>query len=353
VAEGLATIDRILSAGRDAGRLIEDLISYARDLLVYQAAPKLMDEAEMALMDENFTTLAGNLATNWLYRVVDLLSSTQQQLKTTNQPDLYLQVATVRLAQLAKTPEAPTAMAATASAPADEDELTQLREQVSKLSQTVQELERRPQGGVNQASPAKPARSRQPKPSAKAKVNTAAIYPILAHATRDDLNALKDVWPDVLNRLSTIKRSMMNVSEPVAASRDGVIVSFDNDFYIERVTGDATLLLEMRDGLKAMTGRDEKVVLVEQSQWPHVRQNFIKEVGFKAKPEAAKDGAAAATSAAVAPQAAQEAPTAPTDSAPAAADTATEAPKPDTADTKVVSELTDLFGKDNVDVVDD
>lgn len=340
VAAGLATIDRILSAGRDAARLIEDLISYARDLLVYQAAPKLVDAADMALLDDGFAALATALPASWLYQVVDLLNGTQQQLRATNQPDLYLQVATVRLAELANQP---VVQAQTPTATADNAEVAQLKAQLAQLQAQVNGLAERPAAAApTNAGTAVRRGPRQRQASGKPKVNTAAIYPILQHATRDDLNALQDVWPDVLNRLSDIKHSMMNVSEPVAASKEGVIVSFDNDFYIERVLGDATLLQEMRDGLKAMTGRDEKVVLVEKAQWPRVRQNFIKEVGFTRTP---KDTPAAEPQAAEVTPAADKAPTSTPDQ-----------PAPDapaTTDDGVVKELTNLFGSENVDVKND
>ncbi len=343
VASGLATIDRILSAGRDAARLIEDLISYTRDLLVFQAAPKLMDAAEMALMDDQFETLAGTLPATWLYGVVDLLNGTQQQLRATNQPDLYLQVATVRLAQLAQAPQPAVTTAGQVAVPAANDDLQQLRNQISQLTAQVQTLQQQPTSRAVTTAPAsatsKPTRQATPA-KGKTKTNVTAIYPILEHATRGDLNALKDVWPDVLNRLSTIKRSMMNVSEPVAASQDGVIVSFDNDFYIERVMSDATLLQEMREGLKAMTGRDERVVLVEQSEWPKVRQNFIKEVGFKhaGADDKPAESAPAKTDASVTPQ------------SEIAAEAVVEA-KPE--ETSVVKNLADLFGEDNITVRND
>lgn len=349
VAAGLSTIDRILSAGRDAGRLIEDLISYARDLLVYQAAPKLMDAAELALMDEQFTALAQSLPASWLYQVVDQLNATQQQLRATNQPDLYLQVVTVRLAQLAQNP-APVAAASTNPA-ADTDALQELRSQISTLQSQLTNLQ---QNKAPAATSGKAqARPRQTRSTGVVKVNTAAIYPILANASRPELNALKDVWPDVLNRLSGMQRSVMNISQPVAASQDGVIVSFDNDFYIERVQSDATLLQEMRAGLKAMTGRDEKVVLVEQKQWPKIRQNFIKEVGFT---RSAADAKTTPTTTGAAQSA--TAPETTGTSAPEhpAVDVAAGEPQVPAANPeadKVVTELTDLFGNENVAVKND
>ena len=43
---------------------------------------------------------------------------------------------------------------------------------------------------------------------------------------------------------------MMKVSEPVAASPNGVIVSFDYDIYVERAMNDAALMTELESGLQ-------------------------------------------------------------------------------------------------------
>lgn len=314
-ATGMGIIDDVLSSGRDSGRLLEDLIGYARDLLVQQSAPKLIDAAEMALLDDSFTDLAKALPAAWIYHAIDSMSNTQQQLRATNQPDLYLQVLTVRLSE--PLPEAKPAAAAPqqpAESTADAATIAQLQKSVQQLQATVRSL--------STAGTSKPQVKQPEKRTVRRKVpvNTGAIYPILEHATRDDLNKLKDVWPDVLDRLAGVQKSMMKISEPVAASPDGVIVSFDNDFFIEQVTSDKKLLQDMADGLQAMTGREERVVLVEQKQWPLVRQNFIKEVGFKKSKQAGKPAQAAA---------------------------------PSKQEPKVVKEITDLFGKENVQVKDD
>ncbi|WP_155287117.1 DNA polymerase III subunit gamma/tau [Lacticaseibacillus zhaodongensis] len=321
-ASGMGIIDDILSAGRDSARLLEDLIAYARDLLVQQSAPKLIDAAEMALLDEQFADLAKALPSRWLYHAIDAMSSTQQQLRATNQPDLYLQVLTVRLSE--PLPEVSGATAAAAApAPqrndADAATIAKLQQAVQQLQATVQTLSTTGTSAPQKAKAAPKRSGRRP-----AAVNTNAIYPILEHATRDDLNKLKDVWPDVLDRLAGMQKSMMKISEPVAASPDGVIVSFDNDFYIEQVKSDATLLQDMADGLKAMTGRDERVVLVEQKQWPTVRQNFIKEVGFKKSKQQEQENPP------LQPQ-----------------------PAPEKQEPEVVKKITDLLGSDNVQIKND
>ena len=320
-AAAMTTVDRILGAGRDSARLLEDLISYARDMLVYQSAPKLIDAADMALLDEHFAELAQAIPAQWLFAAIDMMNATGQQLRATNQPDLYLQVLTVRLSQLQNTAaRVPAASAAeTPAAPADNAVVNRLEDEVKRLTGLVHDLQQAP----THATPAKAATRKPVRRSVK--VNTGAIYPVLQTASRADLNALKDVWPDVLDRLAGMRKGMMQISEPVAASDAGVIVSFDNDFYIERVNSDTELLKELAAGLKAMTGKDMRVVLVEQKQWPSIRQNFIKEVGFKHGDAPA--GAQAETTpkpAAEKPQAAAE-----------------------------VDKLTALFGEDNVTVKDD
>lgn len=320
-ASAMGTVDHVLSAGRDSARLLEDLISYARDLLVYQSAPTLVDGADMALLDEGFTALAGAIAAPWLFAAIDLMSSTSQQLRGTTQPDLYLQVMTVRLSQL-QPGVAPAAVSVqTDVAPAVNDAaVTALQQTVANLQQQLSQLQA---GGTvaaatTQTKPAAPKRR-----TASATVNTAAIYPVLKAASRDDLNSLKQVWPDVLDRLEGMRKGMMQISEPVAASDVGVIVSFDNTFYIDRVNSDTELLGELKAGLKAMTGRDMKVVLVQQQQWPRIRQNFIKEVGFE------HAGAKPAKPAEAAPN------------------------KPEPTVEPVVKTMTDLFGTDNVAVKED
>lgn len=324
-AAAMTTVDRILGAGRDSARLLEDLISYARDLLVYQSAPKLIDAADMALLDEHFADLAQMIPASWLFAAIDMMNATGQQLRATNQPDLYLQVLTVRLSQLAqKSGQAVTAQAAPAastpaSAPSDVNAVARLEDEVKRLTGLVRDLQQAPAAASVKVKPAARKTVRR-----SVKVNTGAIYPVLQSASRADLNALKDVWPDVLDRLAGMRKGMMQISEPVAASDAGVIVSFDNDFYIERVNSDAELLKELASGLKAMTGKDMRVVLVEQKQWPSIRQNFIKEVGFK------HDGAKASEDEKTAEP---------------------EAKKPET--TPEVDKMTALFGADNVTIKND
>ena len=266
IAQALDTITQLLDQGKDAGRLIEDLIEYLRDLLVYQQAPALLDDLELGLMDDHFKDLSQQVNAEQLYAMIGILNQTQQQLKLTSHPEIYLEIATVQMGQ-------PTQAPAPATAPAaDSGMVEQLEQQVQQLSQQLTQLQ---QGQAAPTVPAKPAH-KAPK---RRHTNKAKIYPILGAATKHDLNDLKGVWPDLLNILSVTKRAMMNISEPVAASPDGVIVSFDYDILVERAMKDEDLMVELKTGLEKLTGKQPEIVLVQSEEWPVIRKQYLQEKG--------------------------------------------------------------------------
>ncbi|MEL1196035.1 DNA polymerase III subunit gamma/tau, partial [Staphylococcus epidermidis] len=98
--QALQLLQQILAEGKDAQRFVEDLIEYVRDLLLYQQAPELVAASEMDLLDEHFKALSAAMPADRLYGVIDILNETQQQLRFTNYPEIYLEVATVRLTQV-------------------------------------------------------------------------------------------------------------------------------------------------------------------------------------------------------------------------------------------------------------
>lgn len=264
--EALQLLQQILAEGKDAQRFVEDLIEYVRDLLMYQQAPELVMANEMDLLDEHFKQLSGALSAEQLYTVIDILNETQQQLRFTNHPEIYLEVATVRLTQQ---PVAPTAVSANTSAPADNEQVTQLSQQVAQLQAALQKLAT--------AGPSAPVQPAKPKPAKKIskKVNRKLIYPVLADATRTNLENLKEVWPDLLNMLDVTKRAIMRVSEPVAASQSGVVVAFNYEILFERANNDQDLLTVLENGLNRLTGNPFKVVLVPQDNWPEIRKEYL------------------------------------------------------------------------------
>ena len=265
-AQALKMIEDLLASGKDAGRLIEDLIEYLRDLLVNQQAPTLLGDLEKSLLDDQFKILSENFKPEQIYHMIDVLNSTQQQLRMTNHPEIYLEVATVRLS------ETTTQQVTAAPAQAENPQFEKLTAKVKQLSDQLKRVE------ANGGTIPPPTGTRKHVKAKANHVNRKAIYPILGAATKQDLTNLKDVWPNLLGLLSITKRAMMKVSEPVAASPNGVIVSFDYDIYVERAMNDAALMTELESGLQKLTGKQPKIVLVQSDVWPTIRQDYIQEL---------------------------------------------------------------------------
>lgn len=265
-AQALKMIEDLLASGKDAGRLIEDLIEYLRDLLVNQQAPTLLGDLEKSLLDDQFKILSENFKPEQIYHMIDVLNSTQQQLRMTNHPEIYLEVATVRLS------ETTTPQVTAAPAQAENPQFEKLTAKVKQLSDQLKRVE------ANGGTIPPPTRTRKQVKAKANHVNRKAIYPILGAATKQDLTNLKDVWPNLLGLLSITKRAMMKVSEPVAASPNGVIVSFDYDIYVERAMNDAALMTELESCLQKLTGKQPKIVLVQSDVWPTIRQDYIQEL---------------------------------------------------------------------------
>ncbi|KRN07345.1 DNA-directed DNA polymerase [Lacticaseibacillus paracasei subsp. tolerans DSM 20258] len=265
-AQALKMIEDLLASGKDAGRLIEDLIEYLRDLLVNQQAPTLLGDLEKSLLDDQFKILSENFKPEQIYHMIDVLNSTQQQLRMTNHPEIYLEVATVRLS------ETTTPQVTAAPTQAENPQFEKLTAKVKQLSDQLKRVE------ANGGTIPPPTRTQKHVKAKANHVNRKAIYPILGAATKQDLTNLKDVWPNLLGLLSITKRAMMKVSEPVAASPNGVIVSFDYDIYVERAMNDAALMTELESGLQKLTGKQPKIVLVQSDVWPTIRQDYIQEL---------------------------------------------------------------------------
>ena len=280
-APALETMKEILGEGKDGQRFIEDLISFIRDILLYQESPKLIKVESTGLKDEDFAELSKAASSTTLYRMIDDLNNIQMEMRFTTHPDVYLEVLTVKLSQpvLEQKPTNEAPQVQTSSA--NQAEVDKLQAQVQALQQTVKKL--REDGGVVnrpvQKSP-QPVKEQPRVKSRKIQVNLHQVYPVLGAATRQDLIKIKDLWGDMLNMLSVPQRSLLHVSQPVAASPDGIIVAFDYAFLFQQATDDDALIKAMEEGLQRLSGDERKVVFVPKDQWPRIRQEYIQSHGL-------------------------------------------------------------------------
>ncbi|CAM3183022.1 DNA polymerase III subunit gamma/tau [Lactiplantibacillus plajomi] len=264
----LETMRQILQEGKDANRFIEDLISYTRDVLLYQQAPEMVDSVAMGEDDQRFKEFASSIDAEVLYQMIKTLNDIQQQMRFTTHPDVYLEVLTVKLAQLDGQSQA---QAKTAQVAPDDPTVQKLAQQVQQLQSELTTLKQ--QGGARPA-PTKPKAAPRNGPVVK-KVNVSQIYPILDSAKKNDLLKIRDVWGDLMNILSVTQRALMHVAQPVAASDDGLVVAFDYAIIYQKATDDQTLIDALSNGLDRLMGQSPKIVCVPKDQWPQIRRDYL------------------------------------------------------------------------------
>ncbi len=264
----LKTMDQILGQGKDGQRFIEDLISFIRDLLLYQESPELIEIAATGLKEADFQELSQLANAQQLYQMIDVLNQVQDEMRFTTHPDVYLEVLTIRLSQISSEQPSTTGTA-------DQQEIDQLKQQVQSLQQMVQKLSKQaPPANQPRVQPKKAEPTAQP-----VRINLEQVYQILDHATKQDLVDLQNMWPDILNLLNPAYRSLIELSKPVAASPDGVVVAFDNGFLLQKASM-GNLADDVNQGLEKITGSERHVAFVPSGKWPQIRHDFLADRGY-------------------------------------------------------------------------
>lgn len=278
----LKSLSGLLASGKDGQRFIEDLISFIRDLLLYQESPSLVHVESTGLSDDDFKQLSAAANATTLYDMIDVLNETQDEMRFTTHPDVYLEVLTVKLCQVGKdqaTGTSPNLGAAQAT-------IDKLSDQVAKLQDEVAQLQKQktvvaPSTGTA-VSAGHTTRKRTTSHSSHTKVNLHQVYQVLETATRADLDEVKDCWNDLLSMLSNMERGLVELATPAAAGPESMVVSFKQPFLLQRASGGDLGEVIAKD-LQQLCGKDRRVTFVPADKWPQIRMDFLKEHGYAVK----------------------------------------------------------------------
>ncbi|GAA6237304.1 DNA polymerase III subunit gamma/tau [Apilactobacillus micheneri] len=277
VKSALMNVQDILKEGKDASKFIEDLINYCQDILLYQQSPEMVESAELGIIDDDFKSLSKQINDQIVYKMINQLNDVQSQMRYTMHPDVYLDVLTVKLSN-------------------NYDVKNESNDDNSKLKQQIQHLNEQVSSLNDQINQLNSGRSKQPiseqqtvsnqsaetinKPKAKtsnkgSRVNLSKVYPVLDNATRENLNNLQNIWDELLQSLDVTQRAMMHVSKPVAASNNGVIVSFEYPFLFQKANSDTELSDALENGMDRILGYVPKIVFVPSDRWPEIRKDYL------------------------------------------------------------------------------
>lgn len=270
--EALETIHEIVESGKDANRLIEDLINYSRNILLYKQSPESLNE----LPTDEFKSLSEQVSSQQLYQIIDELNQQQENMRFSSHQSIYLEVLTVKLTQQNQT------ATKQATTTIDNTEVEMLMRQVQQLQQQVaglkKELETKstPTPNVSATKVSSQAVARR-NTQREVNVNISKVVGVLNNATRTALENFKQNWPDLMQMLSVSQRAIMHVSQPVAASEAAVVVSFEYDYLCQKAMEDQQLIDTIENGLDRLTGKIPELVFIPANKWPKIRQDYLKQ----------------------------------------------------------------------------
>ncbi|MFD1066950.1 DNA polymerase III subunit gamma/tau [Oceanobacillus locisalsi] len=268
-------LDQMIQTGKDPGKFVQDLIYFLRDLLLYKSSSGLADLLERAVANEAFEALAGQVENSWIQQAIIELNQCQQEMKWSNSPKIFIEVALLSITdQFGKT-QAPGQIQSEA---VDQSAVVgQLQQKLQALEQDIAKLKEAPPQ-QQEAVSTTPAPDRRRSGSR----NSRNTYKIPFDRIRDTLGKaekkeLKDVhaqWANFLNQLKTANapaHATIQDSKPAAASADTLIVAFKYEIH-------CSLFLDHREMVESLLGNLDKhrtIIPIPEKEWNELRSEYI------------------------------------------------------------------------------
>ncbi|MBC1513916.1 DNA polymerase III subunit gamma/tau [Listeria booriae] len=296
--QALEKLSGLLAEGKDPVRLVEDLLVFFRDVLLFQKAPDLTDAMERAVIDEAFQTLATAADANKIYQYVTILNDAGQQMRFSNHPGIYIEVALVQLIQVGGGAAPATSNQQVAAPSGDVAELTN---KVDRLEQELNELKRQIASGAVAANnagaqQAAPRKKQAISGNKQFKAPVGRINAVLSAAKKQDLQLIRSCWSDLISMLMASQAALLNEAEPVAASNDTFVLKFKHEIHCQMAMDNPNFVDTVTNGISRLTKNNYSFIGIPEDQWGEIRENFLKnadnteaEGGDEKAPEPAED----------------------------------------------------------------
>ncbi|WP_269466688.1 DNA polymerase III subunit gamma/tau [Sporosarcina ureae] len=267
----LSLLHELIAEGKDVGRLAEDMITFFRDMLLLGTAPELTDLLELISDGDKFQELAQEFHSDELYRYIDILSKTQQEMRFSNHGKVYIESALLKMIHSGEQRQVSTSAA--------DPEMAQ---KLALLEQTVKQLQQQLAAGAVQqaAEPQVPAKRAASTASRSAKVPTGKIVEVLKAATKSDIQVIREQWAGMMQSMQRSHAALLEETEPVAASESAFVLKFKYEIHCLMASENATLQAGLSDALLRLTGKGYEVVYVAEESWLEVRADFIRKSGL-------------------------------------------------------------------------
>ena len=206
-------IDSLMNNGKEISRIVLDLISFFKNLLLYKNVPNYNSEASI-YKNEEFVKLAKELSNQRIYLFINILSEVQNNIKWTNQKRAYLDLGIIKMT--------------------DAFELKNVNdnELLYKLEKRVEELEKRPSYQL-------PTNLKQEKEVEETyESDYDMIKKIMASPNEDKKNLMLRGW-STLGKITDIELkqvgNMLSKGELVCMNDYDMILVFDEQYICRQI----------------------------------------------------------------------------------------------------------------------
>jgi DNA polymerase-3 subunit gamma/tau len=265
VKSAFSTYHQFVADGKEVNRLINDMIYFVRDTIMNKTADANTEYD--ALMHFELETL---------YQMIDIINDTLVSIRFSVNQNVHFEVLLVKLSEMVKEQPQTIQNVATTSVASEpnNDVLLQRMEQLENELKTL-----KTQGVTTQtAQPAKPQPSNRGSKS-KNIFSMQQITKVLDKANKEDIKLLKDHWGEVVDHAKNNDMkslvSLLQNSEPVAASETHVLIKFEEEIHCEIVNKNDEKRENIENVVCNIIDKSVKVVGVPSDQWMRVRSEYL------------------------------------------------------------------------------
>ena len=133
--DAIKILDELTLLGKEAPRLVQNLIKFYRDMLIFKNT-NVEDDEQIIFSNQHFVDLSNKLSNNMIFFYIEVLNQTQNDMKRTNNAKLYMELALIKMVDHVEKQEI-----------SFQDEIHTLRQEIAQLKD---EMENRPVHVVSQ-----------------------------------------------------------------------------------------------------------------------------------------------------------------------------------------------------------
>lgn len=248
-----------VSQGKEVNRLINDMIYFVRDTIM----------AKTTATPFEYDALS-HLTLDVLYKMIDVINDTLVSIRFSVNQNVHFEVLLVKLSEMIKATSHETSTPAPNNVPVD----AALLERLDKMESELKTL--RSQGGGRPAPPkTQPVKRR----GGTTTYSVERIAKVLDNANKEDIARIKERWLDVIqyakDREQKALVSLLQNSEPVAASEDKVLIKFEEEIHCEILQKDEEKRHSVEKVVQDIINKSVEVVGVPADKWMQVRSDYI------------------------------------------------------------------------------